>query len=70
MLFVFRGDYSNTKIYGRTTADPLLIKKAMDQINEAFPNTFCSTSPPTQLIVATWIDFLQTNSNSVSILIT
>uniref|UniRef100_A0A1X7SKG1 NIDO domain-containing protein n=1 Tax=Amphimedon queenslandica TaxID=400682 RepID=A0A1X7SKG1_AMPQE len=35
----------------------------MDQINEGFPNTFCSTSPPTQLIIATWIDYLKAGSN-------
>ncbi|XP_019858822.1 PREDICTED: uncharacterized protein LOC109587042 [Amphimedon queenslandica] len=35
----------------------------MNQINEEFPNTFCSTSPPTQLIIATWIDYLKADSN-------
>uniref|UniRef100_A0A1X7TWA5 NIDO domain-containing protein n=1 Tax=Amphimedon queenslandica TaxID=400682 RepID=A0A1X7TWA5_AMPQE len=56
-------DFSNTEVYGRTTADPGLINRAMDQINEAFPNTFCSTSPPTQLIIATWIDFQKAGTN-------
>ena len=42
----------------------------MDQINEGFPNTFCSTAPSTQLIIGTWIDYLKDNSNPVSILIT
>uniref|UniRef100_A0A1X7T740 NIDO domain-containing protein n=1 Tax=Amphimedon queenslandica TaxID=400682 RepID=A0A1X7T740_AMPQE len=38
----------------------------MNQINEGFPNTFCSTSPPTQLIIATWIDYLKAGSNTGS----
>ena len=41
----------------------------MDQINEAFPNTFCSASPPTQLIIVTWIDHEKTDTQQVSILI-
>ncbi|XP_019857605.1 PREDICTED: uncharacterized protein LOC109585903 [Amphimedon queenslandica] len=56
-------DFSNTKVYGRTTADPGLINRAMDQINEAFPYAFCRTSPPTQLIIATWIDYLKASTN-------
>ncbi|XP_019858418.1 PREDICTED: uncharacterized protein LOC109586655 isoform X1 [Amphimedon queenslandica] len=56
-------DQSRTKIHGRNTADPDLLKKAMDQINEAFSNVFCSTSPPTQLIIVTWIDFAKAGSN-------
>ncbi|XP_019857604.1 PREDICTED: uncharacterized protein LOC109585902 [Amphimedon queenslandica] len=55
--------FSNTIVYGRTTADPGLINRATDQINEAFPYTFCSTSPPTQLIIATWIDQLKAGTN-------
>uniref|UniRef100_A0A1X7TXA4 NIDO domain-containing protein n=1 Tax=Amphimedon queenslandica TaxID=400682 RepID=A0A1X7TXA4_AMPQE len=66
LLFKSSGDFSNTKAYGRTTADPGLINRAMDQINEGFPNTFCSTSPPTQLIIGTWIDYLKTGSNQGS----
>ncbi|XP_019862823.1 PREDICTED: uncharacterized protein LOC109591545 [Amphimedon queenslandica] len=62
-LLKTRGAYSYNKIYGRTTADSGLIKRAMDQINEGFPNTFCSTSPPTQLIIATWIDYEKDDSN-------
>ncbi|XP_019857294.1 PREDICTED: uncharacterized protein LOC109585607 isoform X2 [Amphimedon queenslandica] len=54
------GAYFNNKVYGRTTDDPGLINRAMDQINEGFPNTFCSTSLPTQLIIGTWIDYLKT----------
>uniref|UniRef100_A0A1X7SJD2 NIDO domain-containing protein n=1 Tax=Amphimedon queenslandica TaxID=400682 RepID=A0A1X7SJD2_AMPQE len=60
------GAYFNNKVYGRTTDDPGLINRAMDQINEGFPNTFCSTSPPTQLIIGTWIDYLKTGSNQGS----
>uniref|UniRef100_A0A1X7TZZ8 NIDO domain-containing protein n=1 Tax=Amphimedon queenslandica TaxID=400682 RepID=A0A1X7TZZ8_AMPQE len=56
-------NFGETKVFGRTTNDPALIKRAMGQINEAFPNTFCSTSPPTQLIIATWIDYLKYHSN-------
>ncbi|XP_019857614.1 PREDICTED: uncharacterized protein LOC109585911 [Amphimedon queenslandica] len=63
LLLVTSGDFSNTIVYGRTTADPGLIKRAMDQINEAFPYTFCSTSPPTQLIIGTWIDHRKAGTN-------
>ncbi|XP_019853604.1 PREDICTED: uncharacterized protein LOC109582948 [Amphimedon queenslandica] len=63
LFYLGDGDFDNTKIYGRTTADPGLMNRAMDQINEAFPYTFCSTSPPTQLIVGTWIDYLKFGSN-------
>ncbi|XP_019859622.1 PREDICTED: uncharacterized protein LOC109587842 [Amphimedon queenslandica] len=66
VLYSTSGIHDNTKVYGRTTTDPVLLKRAMDQINEAFPNTFCSTSPPTQLIIATWIDFLKFDSNQGS----
>ncbi|XP_019854860.1 PREDICTED: uncharacterized protein LOC109583822 [Amphimedon queenslandica] len=65
-LLVALSDFSNNKVYGRATDDSILIKRAMDQINEAFPNTFCSTSPPTQLIIATWIDYIKTSSNQGS----
>ena len=57
----------NTKVYGRTTDDLVLINRAMDEINEAFPNTFCSVSPPTQLIIAIWIDYLKINIQQVGI---
>ena len=57
------------KYYGRTTDDSVLINGAMDQINEAFPNTFCSVSPSTQLIIVTWIDYQKTDTQQVSILI-
>uniref|UniRef100_A0A1X7TUY0 NIDO domain-containing protein n=1 Tax=Amphimedon queenslandica TaxID=400682 RepID=A0A1X7TUY0_AMPQE len=60
------GTFSNTKTYARTTADPGLIQRAMDQINEGFPNTFCSASSPTQLIIATWIDYLKAGLNQGS----
>ncbi|XP_019859865.1 PREDICTED: uncharacterized protein LOC109588119 [Amphimedon queenslandica] len=66
LLYISSVDFSNTKIYGRTTTDPGLINRAMNQINEGFPNTFCSTSPPTQLIIGTWIDYGKDNSNSGS----
>ena len=69
LLFLDSGDFSNTKVYGRTTDDPVLIKRTMDLINEGFPNTFCSASPPTRLMIATWIDYLKDNSNPVSILL-
>ncbi|XP_019856727.1 PREDICTED: sushi, nidogen and EGF-like domain-containing protein 1 [Amphimedon queenslandica] len=62
-LLFASGNFGETKVFGRTTNDPALIKRAMGQINEAFPNTFCSTSPPTQLIIATWIDYLKYHSN-------
>uniref|UniRef100_A0A1X7T3F2 NIDO domain-containing protein n=1 Tax=Amphimedon queenslandica TaxID=400682 RepID=A0A1X7T3F2_AMPQE len=29
----------------------------MDEINKAFPRTFCNKSPPTQLIIGTWINY-------------
>ncbi|XP_019857733.1 PREDICTED: uncharacterized protein LOC109586010 [Amphimedon queenslandica] len=66
LLRILTGHFLNTKIYGRITTDQVLVKRAMDQINEEFPNTFCSTSPPTQLIIATWIDYLKFGSNSGS----
>uniref|UniRef100_A0A1X7T7N5 NIDO domain-containing protein n=1 Tax=Amphimedon queenslandica TaxID=400682 RepID=A0A1X7T7N5_AMPQE len=66
VLYSTSGRRINTKAYGRTTTDPVLINRAVDQINEGFPNTFCSTSPPTQIIIATWIDFQKFDSNQGS----
>ncbi|XP_019858214.1 PREDICTED: uncharacterized protein LOC109586465 [Amphimedon queenslandica] len=66
LLLQLAGDFSNTKIYGRSTNDAVLIKRAMNQINEGFPNTFCSTSPPSRLIIATWIDYQKTDTDTGS----
>ncbi|XP_011403252.1 PREDICTED: uncharacterized protein LOC105312364 [Amphimedon queenslandica] len=41
----------------RLTNDSLLLRRAQNEINKAFPHTFCSSSPPTQLLIQTWIDY-------------
>ncbi|XP_019851932.1 PREDICTED: uncharacterized protein LOC100637633 [Amphimedon queenslandica] len=68
------GSNANNVFYGRTTSDPVLIKRAMDQINKAFPYTFCSASPPTQLLISTWINFkkstIQEGSNFQLVIVT
>ena len=58
-----------SKLYGRVTNDTGLLRRAMNDINGAFPNTYCSSSPPTQLIIVTWIDYQKTNTRKVSIII-
>ena len=68
-LVMYRwGLYSNSqsKVYGRVTNDPGLLRRAMNDINGAFPYTYCS--PPTQLIIATWIDYQKTDTRQVSII--
>ena len=57
---------SQSKVYGRVTNDTGLLRRAMNDINGAFPYTYCS--PPTQLIIATWIDYQKTNTRQVSII--
>ena len=57
---------SQSKVYGRVTNDAGLLRRAMNDINGAFPYTYCS--PPTQLIIATWIDYQKTNTRQVSII--
>ena len=57
---------SQSKVYGRVTNDAGLLRRAMNDINGAFPYTYCSSSPPTQLIIATWIDYQKTNTQEVS----
>ena len=59
---------SKSKVYGRVTNDPGLLRRAMNDINGAFPYTYCSSSPPTQLIIGTWIDYMKTGSRTVSIM--
>ena len=63
---MFRSTTTQSKVYGRVTNDPGLLRRAMNDINEAFPYTYCSSSPPTQLIIATWIDQKKTNTQEVS----
>ena len=60
------GSNSQSKVYGRITNDTGLLRRAMNDINGAFPYTYCSPSPPTQLIIATWIDYKKTNTQEVS----
>ena len=50
------GSDAQSKVYARVTNDPGLLRRAMNDINGAFPYTYCSLSPPTQLIIITWID--------------
>ena len=59
---------SQSKVYARVTNDPGLLRRAMNDINGAFPYTYCSLSPPTQLIIATWIDYQKTDTRQVSII--
>ena len=60
------GSSIQSKVYARATNDPGLLRRAMNEINGAFPYTYCSPSPPTQLIITTWIDYLKTNTQEVS----
>ena len=60
------GSNSQSKVYGRVTNDTGLLRRAMNDINGAFPYTYCSSSPPTQLIITTWIDYKKTNTQEVS----
>ena len=60
------GSTTQSKVYGRITNDAGLLRRAMNDINGAFPYTYCSLSPPTQLIIITWIDYLKTNTQEVS----
>ena len=55
---------AQSKVYGRVTNDPRLLRRAMNDINGAFPFTYCR--PPTQLIITTWIDHKKTNTQEVS----
>ena len=57
---------SQSKVYGRVTNDPGLLRRAKNDINGAFPYTYCS--PPTQLIITTWIDYQKTDTRQVSII--
>ena len=56
-----------SKVYARVTNDQGLLRRAMNDINRAFPDTYCSSSPPTQLIIITWIDYKKINTKQVSI---
>ena len=60
------GSDTQSKVYGRVTNDTGLLRRAMNDINGAFPYTYCSSSPPTQLIITTWIDYKKTNTQEVS----
>ena len=60
------GSKAQSKVYARVTNDPGLLRRAMNDINGAFPFTYCSSSPPTQLIITTWIDYKKTNTQEVS----
>ena len=69
VLVLYRYDVGSialSKVYGRVTNDPGLLRRAMNDINGAFPYTYCSLSPPTQLIITTWIDYQKTNTQEVS----
>ena len=66
VFYLPAGNNSNTILYGRTTDDQVLIKRSMDEINKAFPRTFCSATPPTQLIIGTWINFKKNDTQQVS----
>ena len=58
------GSNAQSKVYARVTNDTGLLRRAMNDINGAFPYTYCS--PPTQLIITTWIDYKKTNTAEVS----
>ena len=60
------GSDTQSKVYARFTNDPGLLRRAMNDINGAFPYTYCTESPPTQLIITTWIDYQKTNTQEVS----
>ena len=60
------GSNAQSNVYARVTKDPGLLRRAMNDINGAFPYTYCSSSPPTQLIIMTWIDYKKTNTQEVS----
>ena len=60
------GSNAQSKVYARVTNDTGLLRRAMNDINGAFPYTYCSSSPPTQLIITTWIDYKKTNTQEVS----
>ena len=60
------GSSIQSKVYARVTNDPGLLRRAMNDINGVFPYTYCSSSPPTQLIITTWIDYKKTNTQEVS----
>ena len=66
LALLFRSITAQSKVYGRVTNDPGLLRRAMNDINGAFPYTYCSLSPPTQLIITTWIDQKKTNTQEVS----
>ena len=69
IILVYREDVdpsdAQSKVYGRVTNDPKLLRRAMNDINGAFPYT-CSLSSATQLIIITWIDYKKTNTTEVS----
>ena len=67
VFVLFRGGVGSTaqsKVYARVTNDTRLLRRAMNDINGAFPNSYCR--PPTQLIITTWIDYKKTNTQEVS----
>ena len=66
LALLFRSETAQSKVYARATNDPGLLRRAMNDINGAFPYTYCSPSPPTQLIIMTWIDYLKTSTKEVS----
>ena len=69
VFVLFRGGVGSTaqsKVYARVTNDTRLLRRAMNDINGAFPNSYCSSSSPTQLIITTWIDYKKTNTQEVS----
>ena len=57
---------AQSKVYARVTNDTGLLRRAMNDINGAFSYAYCSSSPPTQLIITTWIDYKKTNTTEVS----
>ena len=59
------GSNAQSKVYARVTNDTGLLRRAMNDINGAFPYT-CSLSSATQLIITTWIDYKKTNTQEVS----
>ena len=66
LALLFRSTTTQSKVYGRATNDPGLLRRAMNDINGVFPYTYCNSSSPTQLIITTWIDQKKTNTQEVS----
>ena len=69
VTLLFRGGVdtnSQSLVYGRVTNDTGLLRRARNDINGAFPYTYCSSSPPTQLIITTWIDYQKYSTQEVS----